>query len=124
MVEIKNCPIETTLQFIGKKWSFEIVRDMFLGKKRFNEFLETNPNLSSKVLSQRLKELKKTGIIVKKVDDTFPVSIEYNLTEKGKKLNRVIYELALFSLNTCPEYDEEYAKKSIKFLKENLNIED
>jgi len=65
LVEEVKCPIETGLKYLGKKWSFEIIRDMFFGKKRFNEFLASKPKLSSKVLSTRLKELQGNGIIEK-----------------------------------------------------------
>ena len=37
---MKNCPIETAFEHMGKKWAINIIRDMFFGKKRFKEFLE------------------------------------------------------------------------------------
>ena len=99
----KKCPISTALKYVGKKWSIEIVKDMFYGAKSFSEFLEVNPQLSGKVLSQRLKELEADGIITKDITSKSPLKIEYNLTEKGKKLNRVIFELAVFAMQTCSD---------------------
>ncbi|MFX0072287.1 MAG: winged helix-turn-helix transcriptional regulator [Candidatus Hermodarchaeota archaeon] len=125
----KKCPIEIALRYIGKKWSLEIIRDFFFGKNRFNEFLESNPKLSSKMLSERLKEFKKNGIIEKKVSNTFPVIIEYELTSKGRALNKILYELAIFAVNACNEYSENVKNNScsieiLDFLKKKLRIND
>ncbi len=107
---MKNCPIEATLNIIGKKWSIQIIRDLFKGKTRFTEFLESNPQLSTKMLSLRLKELQKSNIIKKTIKSTTPVTIEYSLTRKGENLNRILFQLAEFSLRNYP--NEVYNKKS------------
>ena len=78
------CPVSKALTFISKKWSIEIIRDMFFGKKRFKEFKEGKPNLSNKVLSDCLKNLENNGIIEKRILNSTPVSTEYHLTELGK----------------------------------------
>ena len=108
--EIENCPIEVTLEIVGKKWSINIIRDLFKRKTRFSEFLESNPQLSTKMLSLRLKELQKFNIIKKTVKSTTPVKIEYNLTKTGKDLNKILFYLAEFSLRNYP--NEVYTKKS------------
>ncbi|MHA1977072.1 MAG: winged helix-turn-helix transcriptional regulator [Candidatus Hodarchaeales archaeon] len=96
MVEMKVCPTKFAFKFF-KKWSIEVVRDIWFGKERFSEILESNPGLSSKVLSQRLKELIKYGIIDKRVVSKTPMRAEYKLTEKGQALNKIMYDLAIFS---------------------------
>lgn len=96
--EIRRCPIETAFEYIGKKWAIVILRDVFLGKKRFKEFLDGNQELSGKVLSQRLKELEKAGLIKKKIVSKTPLKAEYELTQKGKNLDRVLYEINMFSM--------------------------
>lgn len=100
---LRKCPIENALDYIGKKWSLEIVRDLFMGKHQFKEFLEANPDLSNKMLSQRLKELESNGIVDKKIAGVHPVRIEYWLTKKGKSLNGILYELGLFSIKECSD---------------------
>jgi len=107
---MKSCPIEVALNIIGKKWSIQIIRDLFRGKKRFSEFLDSNPLISTKMLSLRLKELQDSGLIKKSVISVTPVMIEYSLTQKGKHLNRVLFQLAEFSLKNYPT--EVYYKKS------------
>ncbi len=96
---MKKCPIDNTLKYIGKKWSIPILRDLFLGRTRFSEFLEANNNLSTKMLSTRLKDLEKNGVIEKRIVETHPVLIEYHLTKKGKGLGKILYELCMFSIN-------------------------
>ena len=120
------CPVDKTLNLINKKWSIQIIRDMFFGKKHFKEFKEDKPKLSNKVLSNCLKELEENGLIEKKVLSTTPVTTEYYLTEYGKSMNRVIYELAMFTLHD--EKDNSYSDETRNELKESfkqtLNIED
>lgn len=70
-----------------------------MGKTRFHQFLEANANLSTKMLSTRLKELESNGVIEKKVIGKHPVLIEYHLTNKGKGLGKILYELCMFSIN-------------------------
>lgn len=118
------CPVDQTLNLINKKWNIQIIRDMFFGKKHFKEFKEDNPNLSNKVLSNCLKDLEKNGLIEKHVLDTTPVTTEYYLTEYGKSLNKVIYELAMFTLKREDSYSEEIRNDLKKSFKETLNIED
>ncbi|MFX1410158.1 MAG: winged helix-turn-helix transcriptional regulator [Promethearchaeota archaeon] len=106
---MKNCPIEVALNYLGKKWTMQIIRDLFSEKKRFKDFLGSNPQISTKMLSLRLKELQKADLIKKSVISTTPVMIEYSLTQKGKELNRILFQLAEFSLKNYP--NEVYYKK-------------
>ncbi|HIH05328.1 TPA: helix-turn-helix transcriptional regulator [Candidatus Woesearchaeota archaeon] len=96
-----NCPIETSMVHIGRKWSVNILRDLFSGRKRFKDFLDANPKLSTKMLSARLKELERDRFIEKKVVSTTPLIAEYGLTQKGRALDRILYELSVFSINHC-----------------------
>ncbi|WP_299522724.1 helix-turn-helix domain-containing protein [uncultured Methanobrevibacter sp.] len=121
------CPIDKAVVLFNKKWTIQLIRDMFFGKKQFKEFQEDKPNLSNKVLSQRLKELENNGLVEKKVLNTVPISTEYHLTEHGKKLNKVIYELAMFVLyeSDYDEYKNEDIKNQIKnTFKQALEISD
>ncbi len=100
---IKRCPVEITLKYIGKKWAINIIRDLFFGKKRFKDFLKSNPELSTKMLSTRLKNLQDAGIIEKRIVNKNPILIEYKLTSMGKALNKTLYELAIFSMEHHPK---------------------
>ncbi|MHA2233119.1 MAG: winged helix-turn-helix transcriptional regulator, partial [Candidatus Hodarchaeales archaeon] len=106
----KNCPVKVALSYIGKKWTLEIIRDMMLGHRKFKDFLKENPQLSRKVLAQRLRELEVHQIISKR-DTGSHFTIEYQLTERGFRLNRILYELAQFSYDNYLE--EVYEDQSL-----------
>lgn len=111
----KYCQFEKNINIIKNKWTIYIIRDLILGKKHFSEFIEDKPDLSNKMLTQRLKELEENKIIEKYVEDN---ETTYFLTERGKRLQNIIYELAIF--NVEEEYsgsELEHAKKELEKLK-------
>lgn len=119
------CPVDRAIGLFNKKWSIQIVRDLFFGKKHFKEFKEDKPDLSNKVLSQCLKDLEEKGLIEKRIISKSSSSTEYSLTERGLALNKVIYELAIFTLEKCDfdDYKDEKTKKTIKNnFKSTLNV--
>jgi DNA-binding HxlR family transcriptional regulator len=83
---------------LSKKWAVFILKDMFLGCKRFNDFLEVHPELSNRVLSDQLKGLEKHGYIKKVIVSTTPLKAEYELTELGRGLNKMLYEKAMWAI--------------------------
>ena len=119
---MKNCPIEIALNYLGKKWTMQIIRDLFKEKKRFSDFLESNPQISTKMLSLRLKELQESDLIKKTIVSTTPVMIEYSLTKKGKALNRVLFELAKFSIKNYT--NEVYHNKPKSLKSDIMNLKD
>ncbi|MFX0185904.1 MAG: winged helix-turn-helix transcriptional regulator [Candidatus Hodarchaeota archaeon] len=125
MVEMKICPTKFALKFF-KKWSIEVIRDIWFGNERFTEILEANPGLSSKVLSQRLRELQKYGIIDKRIVSKSPIRARYELTEKGQALNRIMFDLAIFSYDYYAEkiFEGEPPSRSemIKLTSDNFKI--
>lgn len=85
------CPrYEQAMGLLGKKWTGLIIRILLGGSRRFSDFRAQVPELSDRLLSERLKELEEEGIVERVVHDTRPVLIEYTLTEKGKALRRVV----------------------------------
>ena len=112
---IKTCPIELVVDLFRKKWVIHIIRDLFYGNTRFNEFKEGKPELSNKVLSNCLKDMEKNGLIHKIVDKCDKKDIRYMLTDKGKSLNKVLYEIAIVTVDSG-----NYPDKLKKDLKINL----
>ena len=99
---IKTCPINNTLQIIGKKFTILILRNMFLYKQtKFNKFLESVEGINSKTLSLRLRQLKNSDIIKRQVIPEVPIRIEYSLTEKGNALMPILEQLGEFSTQHC-----------------------
>lgn len=103
MPELKACPIETTFRIIGRKWTILILREMFLGVTRFNRLEENVDGITSKVLSQRLKELQRLGIVRRRIVSEAPVRVEYGLTELGQELGAVLASAAAFSMRFLPK---------------------
>ena len=112
---IIKCPIELVVSMIRKKWVIQIIRDLFYGKSRFNEFKEGKPDLSNKVLSNCLKDMEKTGLIDRIVDKCDKKDVKYFLTEKGKSLNKVLYEIAMVTVD-----GEKYSDKLRNDLKKSF----
>lgn len=85
------CPrYETAIAILGKKWTGLVVRVLLDGPKRFSEFRDQLPDLSDRLLSQRLRELESAGVVERIVHDTKPVSVHYSLTDKGRGLKPVV----------------------------------
>lgn len=96
---IVSCPIELVVSLIRKKWVIQIIRDLFFGKTRFNEFKQGKPDLSNKVLSNCLKDMEKNGLIHRIADKCDKKNVKYYLTEKGKSLNKILYEIAIVGVD-------------------------
>lgn len=90
--DLFTCPIENTLKLMSRKWTIVLIRDMFTGKKYFREFREGKEGLSNTVLSDTLKFMEENGLITKN-------NTEYHLTSRGLRLNRILYEMAVFGLD-------------------------
>ena len=105
---IKSCPIELVVKLINKKWVIQIIRDLFFGKSRFHD-------LSNKVLSNCLKDMEKNGLIHRIVDKCDRKNVKYILTEKGKSLNKVLYEIAMIGVD-----GETYSDKIKNDVKETF----
>ncbi len=103
MPELKSCPIETTFRIIGKRWTVLIIREMLRGHTQFNRFMENIEGITPKVLTERLRELEGLGIIRRKIVSEYPVRIEYNLTDAGEGLERVLLGAASFSMKYIPK---------------------
>lgn len=116
---VKSCPIELVVKLINKKWVIQIIRDLFYGKSRFHEFKEDKPDLSNKVLSNCLKDMEDNGLIHKIVDKCDKKNVRYKLTEKGKSLNKVLYEIAMVTVDS-ENYSEKLAHDLKASFKENL----
>jgi DNA-binding HxlR family transcriptional regulator len=116
---VKSCPIELVVKLINKKWVIQIMRDLFYGKSRFHEFKEDKPDLSNKVLSNCLKDMESNGLIRKIVDKCDKKNVKYMLTEKGKSLNKVLYEIAMVTVDS-ENYSDKLRSDLKASFKENL----
>jgi DNA-binding HxlR family transcriptional regulator len=97
-----GCTVNLTVRYIARKWTLLILLELYKGKdhtRRFSELKGCLEGITQKVLSMRLKELEKEGLIEKRVDGTlFPVKSDYTLTESGLEIIRIIKDLKRWAL--------------------------
>jgi DNA-binding HxlR family transcriptional regulator len=90
--DTSNCPVARTLDVIGDWWSLLIVRDAFLGKRRFCEF-QKSLGLAKNILCTRLQKLVSRGVLTTGPASDGSAYQEYRLTEKGRSLYVVLVAL-------------------------------
>lgn len=86
------CSLARTLSVIGDRWTLLVLRDCFLGVRRFEGF-ERRLGITRHLLSDRLKKLVEAGVLVKRPYQERPLREEYRLTEKGLDLHPVLLAL-------------------------------
>src|ERR1700755_3130047 len=79
------CSIAGALEVVGERWSLLIVRDVFLGLRRFDE-IQANLGIARNVLQARLEKLIEQGVVERRLYQERPERYEYLLTEKGLDL--------------------------------------
>lgn len=87
------CPVARSLEVVGEWWSLLILRDAFLGTRRFGDF-ERRLGIAKNVLSARLRKLVEDGVLERRPSREDAREIEYRLTEKGRDLLPVVLALA------------------------------
>jgi DNA-binding HxlR family transcriptional regulator len=101
---MKVCPIDRSLKIMGQRYALHIMRNMILLKQnRFNQFLNSVEGINAKTLAIRLHELEEYGLVEKKVIPGKPSHTEYYPTEKGMDVQRILAEIASFSVKHEPE---------------------
>jgi DNA-binding HxlR family transcriptional regulator len=89
-LERSTCPVECALKAIGGRWKVLILRELFLGTKRFGELHRALHGITQKMLTQQLRELEQDGIISRYVYQQVPPKVEYSLTDIGQTLKPIL----------------------------------
>jgi len=97
----QTCPIAQALDIVGDRWTLLIVRDLFLGQRRYSELLQSSPGIPPKLLSDRLKRLEGHGLIERAIYSEHPLRAEYRLTERGLTLAPVLGAILTWGLEHC-----------------------
>ena len=93
--EGQNCSVAKTLELVGERWTVLILREIFFGRRRFDE-MAANLGIARNVLTQRLQRLQEEDVLTKVAYQQRPERFEYRLTEKGIDLWPVIVALLQF----------------------------
>jgi len=130
MVDIKKrseCPIKSSLDIWGDKWSLLIVRDlMFFKQCTYGDFLKSEEKIATNILASRLQTLEINGIITKQNHPESKAKVLYKLTQKGIDLLPLMIEINLWADKyfTLPaerkEVLEEVKKNKEAFIKEKV----
>lgn len=95
------CGIARALDLIGERWALLVVRELLLGPKRFSELRAGLPGVSQNVLSQRLRELERLGLLRRGRFGPPASTWAYELTQRGYDLEPVLLELARWGSRTA-----------------------
>lgn len=89
--DVALCPrYHRAVEIVGRRWSGAILRVMLDGATRFSELKHTIPDITDRMLSERLKELESEGLVTREVVATTPVKVAYRLTPMGRSLEPVL----------------------------------
>jgi DNA-binding HxlR family transcriptional regulator len=88
------CPLyHEAVELVGRRWTGAILQVLMDGPMRFSEVAQSVPELSDRLLSERMKELEARGIVERTVRPGPPVRVEYSLSEMGRELGPALSEL-------------------------------
>jgi DNA-binding HxlR family transcriptional regulator len=112
-VEFRStCAVASMLDIVGDKWTLVVVRDLFLNKHRFGEFLTSPESIPTNILADRLKRLEATGILKREIYQDNPPRAEYFLTTRGADLAPVLLAMLKWGERYIPGV--EIPKKLVK----------
>ncbi|WP_299111007.1 helix-turn-helix domain-containing protein [uncultured Winogradskyella sp.] len=118
-----TCPISSSLDLFGDKWTLLIVRDLlYHGTRTFKDFYQSEENISSARLSERLKKLEGLQALTKENHPTNKKVYIYKLTQKGKDLAPAIIDLITWGNKYLNHHISDESKKFAANLKENREI--
>lgn len=98
--ELPACPVEITMGLIGDKWKVLIIRDLLTGTKRFGELKKSLSGITQKVLTNNLRQMESSGLVLRKVYAEVPPKVEYSLSDTGWSLKPI--------LDSMVEWGNEY----------------
>jgi len=115
-----GCPISTSLEIIGDNWSLILIRDLFLERTTFTEFMNSPEKISSNILSDRINKLHKYNIIEYRLHPQNRKVKQYYLTKSGIELYPLIYDLIIWSKQ---HLDMKYHPISVDWYKKNEKLD-
>ena len=105
MARSVRCPVASTLDLVGDRWTLLVVRDLLRGKSRFQELRDSVEGIPPASLTRRLRALEDAGVLIRRLYQEHPVRYAYQLTAKGHGLGVVVGALANFG--------EQYAESDL-----------
>ena len=104
-------PVRDALDILSGKWKLPIIIALSFGEKRFTEIAREVEGITDRMLSRELRDLELNGLILRKVEDSYPVRVTYALTSYSKSLNEVIDSLRKWGIKHRMKIKKECAEK-------------
>lgn len=102
VIDTSYCPVAKTADVIGDKWTLLILREMFFGRTRFDDF-QAHTGATPQMLADRLRQLTQHEVISREPYQQRPTRYQYALTDKGKDLFSVMYAMRNWAERWCRE---------------------
>jgi DNA-binding HxlR family transcriptional regulator len=103
MARAPLCPrYHHAVELLGRRWTGAIISILLRGPARYHEVRAEIPDISDRMLAERLKELEAEGVLVRRVIPEPPVGVEYSLTEKGRALEAAVTAIARWAERWVP----------------------
>ncbi|MFW6075156.1 MAG: winged helix-turn-helix transcriptional regulator [Chloroflexota bacterium] len=90
------CGLARALEMVGERWALLIIRDLLVGPRRFSDLRRGLPKIPTNILTNRLKELERNGIVRRRELPRPASAVVYELTEYGERLDPIVRELGLW----------------------------
>ena len=108
-----QCPVTATLSVIGGRWKPILLWTLSNGSKRFGQLDAIITGISRKILTEQLKELETSGLIIRTQYNETPPRVEYALSEKGKTLKPVMKAMCEWGTTHVMETNSKSKVKKI-----------
>src|SRR5581483_10981702 len=101
------CPLyHEAVELVGRRWTGAILRVLMDGPLRFSEIAQAVPELSDRLLSERMKELEARGIVERNVIPGPPLRVEYGLSKMGRELEPALAELQRWAIRWLDSHEK------------------
>jgi DNA-binding HxlR family transcriptional regulator len=98
------CPrFHKAIELVGSRWTGAVLQVLLSGRARFTDVRDAIPQISDRMLSERLRELEVEGIVLRHVIPESPIRVEYELTEKGRELQASLVAIARWAERWLPQ---------------------
>jgi DNA-binding HxlR family transcriptional regulator len=94
------------IELIGSRWTGAILQTLLQGRSRYASVKAAVPEITDRMLSERLRSLEAEGLLLRTVVPESPVRVEYELTRKGAELQNALREIATWAETWIPATDD------------------
>jgi DNA-binding HxlR family transcriptional regulator len=106
VARVALCPrFHKAIELVGSRWTGAVLQILLGGRARFTSIGAAIPDISDRMLSERLHELEREAIVIRTVIPASPIRVEYELSEKGRELQASLSSIARWAERWLPETD-------------------